>query len=59
MFLARELLNLPFEEIGRRFGGRDHTTVMYSVQKIKERMNSDRMLRETIGSMFVKLGVRS
>lgn len=57
MFLVRELLMMPFEEIGRRFGGRDHTTVMYSVQKVRDRMNADRMFRELITSIMTRLGV--
>ena len=57
MFLVRELLSLPFEEIGRRFGGRDHTTVMYSVQKVKDRMSADRMFRDLVNNMVSRLGV--
>jgi chromosomal replication initiator protein len=59
MFLARELLSLPFEEIGRRFGGRDHTTVMYSVQKIKDRVGADRMFRDTVNAMLTRLGQKA
>lgn len=35
MYLIRELTNLSFPDIGRSFGGRDHTTVMHSVNKIE------------------------
>jgi len=36
MYLARETTNLSFEEIGIHFGGRDHTTVMHAVAKIRD-----------------------
>ena len=35
MFLSREILQSSFPEIGENFGGRDHTTVMYAYNKIK------------------------
>jgi chromosomal replication initiator protein len=36
MYLARTNTRLSLEEIGRYFGGRDHTTVMYAVDKVQE-----------------------
>ena len=36
MYLIRELLDMPLVEIGRLFGGRDHSTVIHSIQKIEE-----------------------
>ncbi|HET9440241.1 MAG TPA: chromosomal replication initiator protein DnaA, partial [Longimicrobiales bacterium] len=36
MYLIRELLDLPLVEIGRLFGGRDHSTVIHSIQKVEE-----------------------
>lgn len=35
MYLCRDLLDRSFPEIGRRFGGRDHTTIMYGVRRIQ------------------------
>jgi chromosomal replication initiator protein len=35
-------------EIGRKFGGRDHTTVMHAVKKIEELATSDRALAEDV-----------
>jgi chromosomal replication initiator protein len=35
-------------EIGRKFGGRDHTTVMHAVRKIEELTLSDRALAEDV-----------
>ncbi len=41
MFLARRETNLSLEEIGRHFGGRDHTTVIYAADKIGKLVDSD------------------
>ncbi len=36
MYILKTQLNLPYEEVGRIVGGRDHTTVMHAVEKIQE-----------------------
>ncbi|MBR5239683.1 MAG: chromosomal replication initiator protein DnaA [Clostridia bacterium] len=41
MFLAREVLEMSLPKIGEEFGGRDHSTVMYSIEKIKESRKTD------------------
>lgn len=49
MYLAKQLTKASLPEIGRKFGGRDHTTVIYSVNKIatllKQDMNLDNELK--------------
>jgi chromosomal replication initiator protein len=45
MYLARELTDLSFPEIGQAFGGRDHTTVLHACNKIEELKASDQVLR--------------
>jgi chromosomal replication initiator protein len=42
MYLAKKLTPRSLPEIGRRFGGRDHTTVMHAVKRIDELRASDR-----------------
>ena len=42
MYLARELTEASLPQIGDRFGGRDHTTVIYAVNKIKRQLTDDR-----------------
>jgi len=48
MYLAREILQLPLKEIGKAFGGKDHTTVMYACQKVEQLMEKDVDFRERV-----------
>jgi len=48
MYLIREETNASLPEIGNALGGRDHTTVMYGIDKINELMEKDDNLRRTI-----------
>ena len=41
MYLSRELTDASLPAIGRAFGGRDHTTVMYAVQKVADQMSGE------------------
>lgn len=48
MYLAKQLTSRSLPEIGRKFGGRDHTTVMHAVRKIDELREGDSSLSEDI-----------
>ncbi len=48
MYLSKELTSRSLPEIGRRFGGRDHTTIMHGVRKIDSLRGSDRQLAEDL-----------
>jgi chromosomal replication initiator protein len=48
MYLAKTLTLRSLPEIGRRFGGRDHTTVLHAVRKIENLVNTDAGLAEEI-----------
>jgi chromosomal replication initiator protein len=48
MYLCKQLTPRSLPEIGRKFGGRDHTTVMHAVRKIEELKAADRTLAEDI-----------
>ena len=48
IYLSRHLLDLPYNYIAKNFGGRDHTTIMYSVSNIEEKMKENRELREEL-----------
>lgn len=45
MYLARELTNMSYPDIGKAFGGKDHTTVMHACEKIDGLKQSDQILR--------------
>ncbi|MFE3836635.1 chromosomal replication initiator protein DnaA [Pseudogemmobacter sonorensis] len=48
MYLAKHLTSRSLPEIGRRFGGRDHTTIMHGVRKIEELAATDSQLADDI-----------
>ena len=48
MYLAKTLTSLSYPEIGRRFGGRDHTTVMHAVRSIEGLINTDNGISEDV-----------
>jgi len=51
MYLAKELTQASLPEIGRAFGGKHHTTVLHSVQKIEQLRQSDEDLNRLIQSL--------
>ena len=48
MYLAKNLTSLSYPDIGRQFGGRDHTTVMHAVKTIENLSKSDGQLAEDV-----------
>ncbi len=48
MYILREDFNISFPSIGEKLGGRDHTTVMHSCEKIKKEIKIDNVLVEEI-----------
>ena len=48
MFLSRDVLNESYQRIGLEFGGRDHSTVMHSCEKIESDIKTNKSIRETI-----------
>ncbi len=55
MYLAREVLNMQLVEIGQAFGGRDHSTVIHSVDKVQRQLVRDRTFRERVDSARAEL----
>src|SRR5512145_1619625 len=48
MYLARDMLSMQLVEIGQAFGGRDHSTVIHSVDKVERQMMRDRTFKERV-----------
>jgi chromosomal replication initiator protein len=48
MYLSKQLTPRSLPEIGRKFGGRDHTTVLHAVKKIEELMLEEKSIREDL-----------
>ncbi|MBR0404739.1 MAG: chromosomal replication initiator protein DnaA [Eggerthellaceae bacterium] len=48
IYLSRQMLNQPYNYIAKSFGGRDHTTIMYSVTNVEEKLKENRELREEL-----------
>ena len=48
MYLCKQLTSRSLPEIGRRFGGRDHTTVMHGVRKIEDLRNQDSQMSDDL-----------
>jgi chromosomal replication initiator protein len=55
MFLTRELFDLPLVEIGKLFGGRDHSTVIHSIGKVEEDMAADPGFRQRVDQVRASL----
>jgi chromosomal replication initiator protein len=56
MFLIHQECKLPFEKIGQILGGRDHTTIMHGVGKIKLAINRDREIQRMVMEVKSQLG---
>jgi len=48
MYLAKMMTPRSLPEIGRRFGGRDHTTVLHAVRKIEDLVGADTKLAQEL-----------
>ena len=55
MYLAKTLTEKSMPEIGRRFGGRDHTTILHAVRRIKALMETDRELADEVAEIKYRL----
>ena len=59
MYLCRELTELSLPKIGEQFGGKDHTTVMYAVNKIRTEMTENRATYNEIQELTQTIKSRS
>lgn len=55
MFLAKNMTDTSLKTIGENFGGRDHSTVIYSCNTVSELMDTDSNFRETVDELEKKI----
>jgi chromosomal replication initiator protein len=51
MYLSRQLTSCSYPEIGDRFGGKDHSTIIHAIKKIEKLLENDLQLRNTINTL--------
>ncbi|MDE3135541.1 MAG: chromosomal replication initiator protein DnaA [Acidobacteriota bacterium] len=56
MYLVKHLTAASLPEIGRQFGGKHHTTVLHSINKIESQRRSDKELNRTLNRLLDSLG---
>ena len=55
MYLAKKLTNKSLKAIGEQFGGRDHSTVIYSCKAVQDMMDTDLIFKDTVEEVEKKL----
>jgi chromosomal replication initiator protein len=56
MYLAKQMTDSSLPEIGRQFGGKHHTTVLHSIEKIETQRKADKDLNRTLNKLTETLG---
>jgi len=51
MYLSRQLTHASLSDVGRAFGGKDHTTVLHAVTKLQALIQEDPKLKQTIDTL--------
>lgn len=59
MYLMRQYTGLSFPRIGEEFGGKDHTTVLYSCEKITQLREKDSALVQTLRQLSDRINMSS
>ncbi|MCP5431631.1 MAG: chromosomal replication initiator protein DnaA [Alphaproteobacteria bacterium] len=55
MYLSRTLVHRSYPDLGNRFGGKDHTSVLFGVRKIRGLIETDRSVREAVETLTQRL----
>ena len=56
MFVCRERLGTSFPQIGSKFGGKDHTTVIAAVSKVRKLIDEGDPIRGDVDAVLARLG---
>lgn len=59
MYLAKKLTTRSLPEIGRRFRGRDHTTILHAVRQIEKLMKADDFIRDAVETITRKINTEN
>ena len=54
MYVTRQMTKLSYPDIGREFGGRDHTTVLHAVRRVEQDMNGQRQMAKQVQAVMAK-----
>jgi chromosomal replication initiator protein len=55
MYLAKNLTNKSLKAIGENFGGRDHSTVIYSCKAVQDLLDTDLIFKDTVADLQKKI----
>jgi chromosomal replication initiator protein len=55
IYLSRKLTDSSLVEIGEKFGGKDHSTVLHSIKKVEERMSKDPSFKEMLDNLYGRI----
>ncbi|MDD3122193.1 MAG: chromosomal replication initiator protein DnaA [Candidatus Izemoplasmatales bacterium] len=59
MYILKELYDLTYKKIGQIFNGRDHSTVIYSIEQISNDLETDKEKKNDIEKLLVKCGKKA
>jgi chromosomal replication initiator protein len=57
MYVVRQLTGISYAEIGRQFGGRDHTTVLHACRKAADSLANDQLLGRFIEELTMHIAL--
>jgi chromosomal replication initiator protein len=55
MYLAKKMTNQSLKNIGENFGGRDHSTVIYSCKAVQDLLDTDMIFKDTVFDLEKKI----
>ncbi len=59
MFLIRTMIGISLNDIGELFGGRDHTTVIHSIEQVESKMRQDTSYAETVRAIIANINAKN